>query len=342
MAEMRAPLRTSRSRLGAIRRGLVALGVLTGGCAWDTPQTTAIPRSDFARTIHEVYGLIGWITLAIALAVLGLLGWVLVRYRARPGAELPPQPYGHLPLEIAWTVTFAAILLIIAIPTIRAIFGTQGEAPRGALPITVVARQWWWEFRYPSLGIVTANELHLPSGRPVVLRLESADVIHSFWVPALGGKRDTIPGRANRIVFTADAPGTYPGQCAEYCGVSHANMRMSAIVQPVDAFERWAAAQQAPPVEPSGPAAEGKAIFARSLCVGCHTIRGLSGGVLGPDLTHFASRSTFGARMFPTSLEHVAAWIENPDALKPGTRMPAVGLTKEETHAVAAYVMSLK
>lgn len=322
--------------------GIALASSILSGCALETPRTTVVPRSDFARSIHDLYGLIGWIVAGIGLVVLGLLLWTAVRYRARPGAALPRQTLGHTPLEIAWTVAPALILLVIAVPTIRTIFRTQGQAPPGALAITVRAWQWWWDFRYDSLGFATANELHIPAGRPILLRLEGPDVIHSFWVPALGGKRDVIPGRVNRISFTADTPGEYPGQCAEFCGVSHANMRMRVIVQTPDAFDRWVAEQQAPPVEPSGLAAEGKEIFTRSACVGCHTIQGLSGGVLGPDLTHFGSRRSFAGSTFPTTTDHVAAWIQNPGALKPAAKMPALGLTKEQALALASYLVSLK
>jgi cytochrome c oxidase subunit 2 len=324
------------------RPGIALASLILGGCALETPQTTIVPRSDLARTIHDLYGLVGWIVAGIGLAVLALLLWTVVRYRDRPGAPPPPQTVGHMPLEIAWTVVPALILLVIAVPTIRTIFRTQGQARPGALPITVLAWQWWWAFRYDSLGFATANELHLPAGRPILLRLEGPDVIHSFWVPALGGKRDVIPGRVNHISFVAETPGEYAGQCAEFCGVSHANMRMGVIVEAPEAFDRWVAKQQAPPAEPSGLAAEGKEIFTRNACVGCHTIRGLSAGVLGPDLTHFGSRRTFAGATFLTTIDRVATWIQTPGALKPAARMPALGLTKEEALALANYLVSLE
>ena len=213
----------------------------------------------------------------------------------------------------------ALILLIIAIPTIQVIFRTQGAAaPSHALTVTVRGWQWWWEFRYPSLDVVTANELHLPVGRPVVFALEGPDVIHSFWVPQLGGKRDVVPGRLNRITLTPERVGEYWGQCAEFCGVSHANMGLRVIVEEPAAFDRWVAAQKAAPPEPEGAAAEGKALYTRSACVGCHAIRGVSAGALGPDLTHFGSRARFGAGLWPNTGEHVVAWLKDPPALKPG------------------------
>lgn len=336
----RAPRRTRPWRFW--RFGLLCVAVLAGGCAWDTPQTTLVPRSDFGRAILDVYRIVGWATLGIAIVVFAVLGWILLRYRARPEAGLPPQRRGHTGLEIAWTVAPALILLVIAVPTIRVTFSTQGEPPPGALEVSVRAWQWWWEFRYPALGIVTANDLHLPAGRPVLLRLEGGDVIHSFWVPRLGGKRDVVPGRVNRITLTADTPGEYPGQCAEFCGISHANMRMRVIVDTAEDFDRWVTGQRALAIEPAGRAAEGKAIYARSACVGCHTIAGISEGRLGPNLTHFGSRRTVGAALLPSTIDNVAAWLENPAALKPGVKMPALGLTKEQARTVAEYLVSLK
>src|SRR5437870_2836918 len=305
-------------------------------------MSTVVPRSDFAREILHVYAIITWATVGIALVVGVTLAWVLIRFRDRPGAPPPVQTRGHTALEIAWTIAPALVLLVIALPTIQVIFRTQAAPGPGALEITVLGRQWWWEFRYPTLGVATANELHLPVGRPVTLRLEGPDVIHSFWVPQLGGKRDVVPGRSNRLVLTPQVAGAYWGQCAEFCGASHANMRMRVIVDTPDAFARWVAAQQVTPPEPSGPAAAGKAIFASRACVGCHTIRGVSAGVLGPDLTTFGSRRTLAAGMVPNTPANVAAWVQNPDALKPGLKMPALGRTDDQARAVAAYLETLQ
>jgi cytochrome c oxidase subunit II len=322
--------------------GALAIALGLGGCAWDGPMTTLIPRSDFARSILHVYGIITWLSAGIALVVAVALAWILIRFRAGPAAPLPAQTRGHSALEIGWTIAPALVLLAIAIPTIQVIFRTQAAPAPSALPITVLGRQWWWEFRYPTLDVVTANELHVPAGQPVALTLDGPDVIHSFWVPQLGGKRDVVPGRVNRLTFTADTPGEYRGQCAEFCGVSHANMGMRVLVDAPDAFERWIAAQKATPAEPTGLAAEGKAIFARSACVGCHTIRGVSTGVLGPDLTTFGSRRTLAAGILPNAAETVAAWLKNPPALKPAAKMPALGLTDDQARALAAYLLSLK
>jgi cytochrome c oxidase subunit 2 len=323
--------------------GLVAAG-LAGGCAFDGPMSTLVARSDLNRQILSIYSIITWSAAIIALVVFGTLAVILVRFRDRPGATgLPGQVLGHTTLELAWTIAPALVLLIIAIPTIRVIFRTQAAVvPSNALAVTVRGWQWWWEFRYPSLDVVTANELHVPVGRPILFSLEGTDVIHSFWVPQLGGKRDIVPGRLNGLLLIPDRPGEYWGQCAEFCGASHANMRLRVIVQEPAAFEQWAAAQKAPAPEPSGDAAEGKAIYTRSACVGCHTIRGVSAGTLGPDLTHFGSRQLFGAGLWPTNADNVVAWLKDPPALKPGSRMPNLHLTDPEAKALAVYLTSLK
>ena len=306
-------------------------------------MSTLVARSDVARDILSLYGLITWISIGIGVLVFAILGYVLVRFRDRPGAPLPPQTHGRPWLEIAWTIGPAIILLVIAVPTLQVIFRTQSLAkPRDALEIVVRGYQWWWEFAYPALGVVTANELHLPAGRRVVFTLEGPDVIHSFWVPKLGGKRDVVPGRHNTIVVTPDTPGEFWGQCAEFCGTSHANMGMRVVVDSAADFDRWAAAQRAPAAEPNGEAAAGKAIFAGHACVGCHTVRGVSTGVLGPDLTHFGGRRTLGGGLFANTPVRVAAWVRAAPTLKPGAKMPAFAFTDEQAHALAAYLASLK
>jgi cytochrome c oxidase subunit II len=333
----------SMSSSRRVARGALAVTLALGGCAWDAPMSTVVPRSDYARDILHVYGIVTWVAIGIALVVGVALAWIIVRFRDRPGvSRVPAQTRGHTLLEISWTIAPALVLLAIAIPTIQVIFRTQAAPPRDALEITVYGHQWWWEFRYPALQVVTANELHVPAGRPVALTLQGPDVIHSFWVPQLGGKRDVVPGRLNRLTFTAETPGEYRGQCAEFCGVSHANMGMRVIVDAPEAFARWVAAQKTELAEPAGLAAEGKAIFARSACVGCHTIRGVSSGALGPDLTTFGSRHTLAAGLLPSSVDNVVAWLKNPPAVKPDAKMPALGLTDEQARAVATYLIGLK
>src|SRR5262245_20334842 len=194
-------------------------------------MSTLVARSDMAHDVLSVYGLITWAAVGIAALVFGILAYVLVRFRERPGAPLPPQTHGRAWLEIAWTIGPAIVLLVIAVPTLQVLFRTQTLAtPRDALEVVVRGYQWWWEFEYASLGVKTANELHVPAGRRIVFKLEGPDVIHSFWVPKFGGKRDVVPGRGNTIVLTPDTTGEYWGQCAEYCGASHANMGLRVLV----------------------------------------------------------------------------------------------------------------
>ena len=325
---------------------LLAAALLVSSCGWslwDTPMTTVRPKSEFGRMTHEIFMLISWWTLGIGIVVEAGLLWVCYRFREKPGQPIPKQVHGHTLLEVSWTIAFAVILLIFAVPTIPVIFATQAATPPTALRIDVGGRQWWWEFKYPELKVVTANELHIPAKQMVAFNLHAPDVIHSFWMPQLGGKRDVVPGRVNRIMLSPDGPGEFPGQCAEYCGMSHANMRFRVVVHEKADFDRWVAEQQKPAAQPTDPLAQkGLELFSQSACVGCHTIAGVSGGVLGPNLTHFASRKTLGANLMANTTENVAKWIENPGHMKPGALMPDLGIRGEQTKALAAYLLSLK
>lgn len=333
----------SRVSSAVLLFGVALLVSSCGWSLWDSPMTTVRPRSDFGKWIDEIFMLISWTTLVIFILVEAGLLYVCWRFRDRPGAPIPKQIHGHTVLEISWTIAFAVILLIIGIPTIRIIFRTQEAPAATALHVDVAGKQWWWEFSYPEFKVTTANELHIPVGQTAAFHLHAPDVIHSFWMPALGGKRDVVPHRVNRIVLTPDTPGEYIGQCAEYCGISHANMRFRVIVHPKEQFDAWVKNQQAPPVEPTTDLAkQGKEIYTQSACVGCHTITGISGGQIGPNLTHFGSRKTLASNMMSNSPENVAKWVENPDHLKPGARMPNLGLTADQSKAVAAYLLSLK
>jgi cytochrome c oxidase subunit 2 len=331
---------------GAARATIAALPLILAGCGLlDSPATTLTPRSDFGAFSDRLFWqILGWDT-AIFLVVQVLLIVAIVRFRERDPRAIPRQVRGHAKLEIAWTIAPAVILTFIAFPTVATVFRTQAPPPPDALRVRVIGHQWWWEFQYPDLGIVTATDLRLPVGRPANLEIVGADVIHSFWVPPLGGKRDAIPGGLTRIVLTPDAPGEYYGQCAEFCGASHANMRQRAIVMPADAFDAWVAAQQAPaPPPPEGsPAAAGLEVYRRSACVGCHAIREVSAGVLGPDLSRVGARSTIAGGIFPNTPEHMARWIRNAPGMKPGALMPAFDtLSDAEVQALAAYLQSLR
>lgn len=245
---------------------LLALTLLLGGCAGEYGQSSIAPVTDFADTIHGLYRIVTIWSVVILVVVWALLAYVLIRFRERPDSEKPRQIHGHLGLEIAWTVVPALIVVAIAIPTVQAIFASQRGDPENALVVEVVGHQFWWEFRYPETGVVTANELHLPVGRPVSLRLHSADVIHSFWIPQLGGKRDVNPRvarpegedlRYNWLHFTIREPGVYLGQCAEFCGESHSLMGARVIAESPEEFEAWMAEwQEGPPPVPEDEVAD--------------------------------------------------------------------------------------
>ena len=235
--------------------GLAALATLLWACSGEYPQSSIDPRTDFAQSIHSLYVMIFWITLAILILVWGLMAYVIVKFRARPGTPHPRQIHGHLGIEILWTLVPAVLVVVIAIPTIQTVFRTQRAPASDALIVDVIGHQWWWEVRYPD-GVFTANELHLPVGRPISLRLQSADVIHSFWVPMLGGKRDLNPvvrrpegdtiKNVNWLHFTINEAGLYRGQCAEFCGQSHSIMGVRVIAETPAEFDAWKAAWRGP------------------------------------------------------------------------------------------------
>lgn len=337
------------------RRTLLALAVgallLTTACGGPFPQSTLHPAGDLGFEIDRLFRVIVWLAAGVFVIVESLLIYVAIRYRAKPGQPPPPRVHGHTLLEIGWTLAPAIILIVVAVPTIQTILRTDGPAPAGALEVSVIGHQWWWEYRYPEAGVVTANELHVPVGRPVVLSMTSADVIHSFWAPRLGGKRDVINGRTNRLRFTADSIGEFLGQCAEFCGQSHANMGLKVVVQDSALFAAWIASQQRAPVAAdslSPLAREGLEAFrkirepASNTCIVCHTIQGVSAGVLGPNLTHLASRSTIAGAMLPNTPEGLARWLKDPPGEKPGSKMPNPGLTDAEIAALVAYLQSLR
>jgi len=316
------------------------------GCGGPFPQSTLHPHSDFARATDVLFTEIFWWATGVFVLVEGLLVFALIRFRHREGRPAPRPTHGHTLMEIAWTLAPAAILVFVAVPTVRTIFATAGEAPADAVKVDVIGHQWWWEFRYRELGLVTANELHVPLGRTAQLSITSADVIHSFWIPGLGGKRDATPGHVTRIAFHPEQVGEYAGQCAEFCGVSHANMRLRVVVDSDSVFGRWAAVQLAGPAAPApGSAAErGKTIFARSACIGCHTIQGVSPGVIGPNLTHVGRRTTIASGLFPNDSAHLARWIADAPSLKPGALMTRMQppLTDADIAALVAYLQSLQ
>ncbi|HZP40520.1 MAG TPA: cytochrome c oxidase subunit II [Candidatus Binatia bacterium] len=305
--------------------------------------------SDLAAGITKLFLGITAVDVFILVLVSALAALAVLRYSKREGLGSEVSHERQLKLEIAWTVGPALIIAVIGTFAVRLSFQTQRPTvPTDALVVRVTAHQWWWDVRYPSLGVVTANEIHVPADRPVRIRLDSADVVHSFWVPRLAGKRDVVPGQTNDLTFVAHTVGTYPGECAEFCGTSHANMRFEVFVDPPDRFDAWAAAQAAPPriaappAAPNDPVRAGARVFATSSCTPCHAVGSAARGVFGPNLTHFGSRTTFAGATVPNTPENLAAWLRNPPALKPGVKMPPLGVPEHQIAELVAYLRSLE
>lgn len=303
------------------------------------------------RPPAEAIGSLAWIVTAIAFVIFvgveAVLLWASWRYRASRVPGIPPQRYGHRRLEIAWTIAPIVVLAIVAVFMIQTMAEIGVSTPQAGQPsMRVVAKgyQWWWEYRYPRDGaddVVVANELHIPVGVPVELDLESGDVIHSFWVPDLNGKTDMIPGRTNTLRLYASRAGTYDGQCAEFCGVEHAWMRISVVAEAQADFDRWLAAQGAGAGAGSGSA--GERVFTGNLCASCHTIRGTAAaGAAGPDLTHVGSRAWLAAGVLRNTPQNMRAWLADPQHYKPGAFMPKVPLSGADLDALVTYLEGLK
>ena len=436
----------SAALLGALALGLAA-------CGGEYPNSTFNPNTDFNADIDALWDkLLFWGTI-VFVAVEVALVYTIIRFRRRPGAPTPKQVHGNTTIEILWTAIPAVILIFIAIPTVRTIFKTQAKAAPDALQVEVIGHQWWWEFKYPQLGITTANELYLPNGRTVNFQLKTIDVLHSFWIPQMGGKRDLISNRTNYLWFTPNKDlGTkaWNGFCAEFCGPSHANMKFRLYTVTPGEFDQWAAHQKQPAIFPAvaaapaapatsgvapvpsgtgaapvllaslqangqpmdsaaaatttaatvpapvpvwafpkdrlekefaytiptakipvsvafdesllakGDAARGKDIYSKSSCIGCHAIAGtpFNMAAVGPNLTHVGTRYTIAGGLYPNDAKHLAYWIKNAPALKPGSLMPTLGkgltdpktkmvvnvggLTDADIADIVAYLQALK
>jgi len=335
---------------------VVATLSLAGACAADAaPLSNALhPAGIQAARIADLWHLTLWTCLAVFVAVLVAL-LLALRRSARAAREGPPQrrPQRTHDPRMQRTVGAAAgisVLLLVALVVVD--IATDRSLSRlpvaDALHIEMTGHQWWWEARYRdadgSPAFTVASELHVPVGRPVVVALKSADVIHTFWVPNLHGKKDMLPGRASSISFRADQAGTYRGQCAEFCGLEHALMAFSITALPADQYAAWDAQQRRSARAPmEAEAVDGQRIFMSTRCAQCHTIKGSpADGTLGPDLTHLASRRTIAAGSAANDRPTLAAWIVQPQNLKPGTTMPPTRLTPDEVRQLVAYLESLE
>ena len=358
-ATREGPLRIVRGRA---RRLLIlaplALLALLAACS--DPQTTIDPKSDTTDEIQTVYVIFFWLGMIVFVGIMALTLVLAVRYRERPG-RVARQIHGNTRLEVVWTIVPVAIVVVMIVPSWRAIAATTDSPPEGSREIRAVARQWWFEFRYDLDDdgefddLITANELHIEVDQPVHITLPSEDVIHSFWIPQLAGKVDMVPGHDNDLWFTPNTARdeAYAGQCAEFCGTSHAHMRFRVFVHDQAGFAAWVANETSDAVAPSSDLGrQGEEIFLRSACIGCHTVNGtIAAGRLGPDLTHVGSRETIAAGVLENNITNLVDWISNPADIKPGIDpaddsrfMPAFesSLQPDEIRAIAQYLSELK
>ncbi len=334
--------------LGAL---LLAARLCVGAPA-NPSQTTNIfkPMSTPADSIFRLSLLVLAITGLIFAIVFGLLVYSVAKYRRRGGDDgrEPPQVYGSNQLELAWTVIPVLIVLVLFLATARVIHSIQdAPKPGGAIEVTAIGHQFWWEFRYPALGVVTANELHVPVSdpshpSPTFITLLSADTDHSFWVPRLAGKTDLIPNRVNHTWIEPHETGLYLGQCAQYCGTQHAKMLLRVYVDSREQFDQWVLEERKPSVA-TGAAEEGRRIFETTACMNCHAVLGtVANGRFGPDLTHLMSRATIASGAAPNTPEELKMWIQNPEIIKPGSLMPAMKLNEKDLDALTAYLVTLR
>lgn len=310
------------------------------------PPTNPVmhPQSHYAHSIFELSAGVLWVCLAIFLLVAGLVTYAGWKFRARPNEADPKQVFGSTRWEMAYVIPPTILLAIIFAFTLRVMHTSDPPAQASGDDIVVVGHQWWWEVRYPKLGVRTANEIHIPAGTNVQFGFESADVIHDFWVPELGRKIDLIPGRHAKIWLAADHPGTYLGACAEFCGKEHAWMRIRVIADDPKAFLAWASHERSPGAALQDEAESRGQRYVMSMpCASCHSINGTSArGVIGPDLTHIASRETLAAGRMQNTPTQLSSWLRDPDAFKPGSRMPNLRLTDDQRSDIVHYLETLK
>jgi cytochrome c oxidase subunit 2 len=336
-------MRLKRTRRGLHKRwwipALATFALVLGACSTESGprnrQNALRPRGRYAEEIDNLFGPVFWVSVLVGVLVIGATIFVALRYRQRAGADVrPKQIHGSTPLEIGWTILPAVILLAVAVPTVSTIFSLD-EEPADPIHVTAIGKQWWWQFDYArddGKPFVTANDMHIPTGRDVLVDLEACDeslpggfnggpgcnVLHSFWVPALAGKKDVIPGRTNQLKIHADEEGVYLGQCAEYCGLSHANMRFRVIVESPSEYEAWLEGQRDGPAVALGDAGEAEELFLTKFqCGNCHTPSDSSVSSYGPNLTHFASRTTFASGYYEITRERLIEWLLDAPSLVP-------------------------
>jgi cytochrome c oxidase subunit II len=306
------------------------------------------PASPNAGAIYHLFMVVFLICMAILAIVVGLICTSLVRFRAA-GGEIPAQNFGSDRSEIAWTVPPVLIVLFLAVASAKLILSTMARvapevAGSGDADLIVVGHQWWWEVRYPNSRVVTANEIHVPIGRKLLVRVDSADVIHSFWVPQLAPKMDMVPGQHNYVFLEADEPGVYDGACSEFCGDQHAWMRFIVVAESLEDYNAWLDRQTPVGGAPVGAAAlAGRSLFFTQTCINCHAIGGSSAiADAAPDLTHLATRRQLAAGIMSNTTENLALWLRNPQDIKPGCKMPNFNFNDDQVTELTAYLEGLQ
>jgi cytochrome c oxidase subunit II len=327
-----------------------AIAVADPGFGSSWPTSIFSPVSTPAQSIYGLSLFVLAITAAVFVVVFGLLAYAVIKFRDRAHDDKrePPQVYGSSQVETAWTVIPVLIVLVLFLATARVITNVQDAAePHDTVEVTVIGHQFWWEYRYPGLDVVTANELHVPVSDPLhptptFLTLLSADTDHSFWVPRLAGKTDLIPNHPNSTWIDPHETGVYLGQCAQYCGVQHAKMLIRVYVQTRADFDRWIRQQRQAAVA-SDAVSQGRVVFETSPCLVCHRVSGIAGnGQFGPDLTHLMSRDTIASGAALNTPENLRKWIRDPSSIKRGAIMPAFQLSDRQIDELTAYLETLR
>jgi cytochrome c oxidase subunit 2 len=306
------------------------------------PTSIFDPVSPEARALSHLFVISLGICGAIFAVVAGLAVYSLLRFRWRDGDPEPRQVHGIRRLEIAWTVAPALILVVLFGYTLRAM--QIADPPlEGSPDLVVVGHQWWWEVRYVGTGIMTANEIHIPVGRPIAVELDTTDVLHEFWVPQLTRKMATIPRAGNHVWMEADRPGVFEGLCSEFCGTQHAWMRFQVIAESPADYASWQLSEQEKPAGLAGEAAKGGEVFRAMTCVNCHSTDALTRQPAeGPNLAHFAARRFLGARIVPNTPENLRRWLQDPQQVKPGAKMPNFNLSAVQLGQLVAYLETLQ
>jgi len=328
-----------------VRPMLLLLLLLEAGACGGASPSTLRPEGPGAHRVAGLWWFMFWVSVVVVAVVTALIviGVLPRRQRRTTGVPGTPRWAGRMVL-IGGVLAPVVVLSVLWVLTLTGMSALSQPVRPQAMRVQVIGHQFWWEVRYPEHGIVTANDVHIPSGLPVEIELTTADVIHSFWIPQLAGKTDLISGRTNTMWVQADRPGVYRGQCAEYCGLQHANMIFYVVADPPGAFQDWLARERQPATTPTEPlASQGQQVFLSSACVGCHSVQGTeASGQVGPDLTHFGSRISIGAGAVANTPENLTQWISDSQSIKPGNEMPPIPLSPEELRAVVAYLEGLE